>query len=268
MGRDGWSVAGRYYQDDDGAGIRRHLKHFVQAGVLTLTHWGVLGDQQGAYKAFMQGPGLQVESLLFLDADEFVVLCKHPSIRALYADVGFATPSTGGKALCMAFSWFHFGTSDLPTHPYGTAVMTQYFKRAADIDRRMFGKVAVAGGGAIQREPVKHFWHHCFAHGFQLGRQQGVLGDENVVRLHHYRLRYGEESLMRRVERGAAGDFAGQAKFASKSVAKYSDWNAVTDRTLLGILGLIPDLMAAKPTGFRKENLAEGEFKCDDRSEQ
>eukprot|EP00873_Tetraselmis_striata_P036075 jgi/Tetstr1/456339/TSEL_043075.t1 len=250
-----------YYQDADHAGMRRQLARFVASGVLTLAPWNVPGDQQGAFKHFMHTRGPLVESLLFLDADEFVVLCRHGSVAALYAELGFA--GAGGK-LCLALPWLHFGTSDLPTHPARTPVMTQYFKRSATVETKMFGKVAVAGGGMTVGNPVQHFWHHCFSHGFQLAREQGVLGDPAVVRLHHYRMRYGDQALARRAARGAEGDFGGQRGFSSAPLSKYAVFNAVPDATLLGILGFVPDLMEPTPTHFRKEGLGEGEFRCAD----
>lgn len=238
------------------------LRHFVEEGWVTLQHWSVQGDQQGSFKHFMRHYAYDVESLLFLDADEFVVLCSHPSIRTFYEAMGFASPVSGGRAICLAFRWLHFGTSDLPTHPPGTPVTAQYFKRSSDVERRMFGKVAVAGRGQIRQEPHKHFWHHCSAHGFRLRRRVTVLVDPDIARLHHFRFRYGVEGLKRRVERGTEGDFAGQSTYANKSVEYFDDLNKVVDRTLLGISALIPDLMTPRPTGFRKEHLSAGEFLC------
>jgi hypothetical protein len=81
--------------------------------------------------------------------------------------------------------------------------------------------------------------------------------DHNVIRINHYRFRYGLQSFKKRRERGFAGNFKGASGYAKLNISNGDPWiqNVTQDFAMVETKQKLKGLMTAVPSSEKKKLL-------------
>jgi hypothetical protein len=241
-----------YDQNDNKTIMPLLLREYVNDGNVTIVPWKV-GDQPGSYHHGLVTYGLFAKSITFLDGDEFLVLCKHGSVDEAFTKL---LPS---EDTCLELSWLPFTFSQDPDKPPpGVGVLEKLTLRSTTTYTEHAGKTVLKAGRSfyytkVYGKPLKlPLWHKCYG---RKDFKRPPMVDHNVIRINHYRFRYGLQSFKKRVERGFAGNFKGASSYAKLNISKGDPWiqNVTQDFAMVKTKQKLKGLMTAVPSSEKKK---------------
>ena len=229
-----------YNQDDISDAFKARLRPYIVRGVALVVD-ATVGDQMGSYMRGIETFGHRVNSVSFLDADEFLVLCNSVSVKEALKSLGRA------GVHCGEIKWFQFGTADIVYQDPSTGILDKFLKRQRAPVEAHAGKVILKGGNWLQqisREKWRTapFWHYCGAL-----TDNFTFFDPREVRINHYTLKQGEASLQERVSRGFHGDFAGQEVYSRTNISEFLGRNEFLDDAFANIKTFFPGMLNPQP---------------------
>lgn len=262
-----------YCNDDDPAELYEKLCALAsgEAPFVTFLHYALPGLQTAMYKHFLRTKAEEVEWLLFLDIDEFVVLKQHTTVDAFIHEYEH-------DADAIYLNWVMFGNNGFVDRPLGS-ILRQYIRRDRFVNpyTKVLTRVASLNIRGILDEAASGFWHDWKEEAGTL-RRVNVLGEDMtgyydnfpdgarrrldegdrqhrilaIAAIYHFAFQ-SERDIDRRIQRGVGGDFGGQIAF--KNVADRGEV-----RQFLGTFNQVEDVFlrdywAALIAGSRRDSV-------------
>ncbi|TNC09408.1 hypothetical protein FF100_26600 [Methylobacterium terricola] len=234
----GFDHAYIYCNDDDPAEMYEQLLPYIECDrpFVTFHHMPYQGQQAACWVHFLESHKNECDWFLFIDADEFLTLKPHNSIKEFMR-------GREGNVDCIHFNWIWFGPEDFEERPAGSTLLqfthresemvqmnyfTKTLNRSSAIDARHIGRPpvdmlnhrwppTVAAGlrevnvlGESMTEFFAEFPHSAERFMADIGRRKRII--ETAV-LYHYLFR-SKKDFQRRADRGTLGAYYFQPMWA------------------------------------------------------
>ena len=227
----GFDHAYIYCNDDDPTAMFERLLPFIDCDCpfVTFHHMPYQGQQPACWIHFLENYKNECEWFMFIDADEFLALKPHNSIKAFMSEREDVFD-------CIHFNWIWFGPEAFEERPEGSTLL-QFTHREDDQNQMNFFTKTITRSSRVDernigRPPVdmlNHRWPPTVAAGL---RQANVLGEDmtdffldfpksaerfmadlgrrrrimETAIIYHYLFR-SKKDFRRRVERGILGAY-------------------------------------------------------------
>jgi len=259
-----------YCNDDDPTPCRERMLPFLigPSPFVTFHHFPFPGVQTQMYRHFLRHHLHETEWFIFLDIDEFLVF------RADGTVADFLAPRQA-QADVIFINWLVFGHAGHARRPPGS-VLLNYTRRGREVSHftKVMTRAAALDAARFIARGETGFWHNWNARAERLHRVVNVIGDDMsgyyadapasarayldqgdrqqrviaAATINHYQFR-AEDEIARRMQRGIAADFHGQAAFRrvleTGTLAEFlAPFNEIEDATLRDVWRWLLDARA------------------------